>query len=407
MITVSRILNSLKTRGIKGSFNRIFTGPQINMFGSDALDFITDRYEIEFNRKDYDQNKNEQTMLNWVIPEMGEGSGGHLNIFRFVTYLEHHGIHNRIYLYRSVKFKTDQEAQDFIHKYFPILDLNVEIYCHVNKMTFAHGIVATSWETAYFVRKFNNVISKFYFVQDYEPYFFAPGSFYAFAENTYDFGFRGITAGDWLKQMCEAHGMKAVSFRFSYDKDIYFPHQKKDNVKRVFFYARPVTPRRDFELGVLALRELKKMVPDLEIVMAGWDLSTYMLPFDFKDLGIQKLEALSEVYGNCDMCFVISATNLSLLPLEVMASGSVPVCTKGENSTWLVNGDNSILVSFDPFEIAQTMKYYFDHPEKLEEKRNAGMAFAQGTSWDENGEIVRKAILEGIEEDNENIDHRR
>ena len=58
MITVSRILNSLKTRGIKGSFNRIFTGPQINMFGSDALDFITDRYEIEFNRKDYDQNKN-------------------------------------------------------------------------------------------------------------------------------------------------------------------------------------------------------------------------------------------------------------------------------------------------------------------------------------------------------------
>ena len=149
------------------------------------------------------------------------------------------------------------------------------------------------------------------------------------------------------------------------------------------------------------------MVPDLEIVMAGWDLSTYMLPFDFKDLGIQKLEALPEVYGNCDMCFVISATNLSLLPLEVMASGSVPVCTKGENSTWLVNGDNSILVSFDPFEIAQTMKYYFDHPEKLEEKRNAGMAFAQGTSWDENGEIVRKAILEGIEEDNENIDHRR
>ena len=118
MITVSRILNSLKTRGIKGSFNRIFTGPQINMFSSDALDFITDRYEIEFNRKDYDQNKNEQTMLNWVIPEMGEGSGGHLNIFRFVTYLEHPGIHNRIYLYRSVKFKTDQEAQNFIHKYF-------------------------------------------------------------------------------------------------------------------------------------------------------------------------------------------------------------------------------------------------------------------------------------------------
>ena len=107
------------------------------------------------------------------------------------------------------------------------------------------------------------------------------------------------------------------------------------------------------------------------------------------------------------MCFVISATNLSLLPLEVMASGSVPVCTKGENSTWLVNENNSILVSFDPFEIAQTMKYYFDHPDELEEKRRSGISFAQGTSWEENGEIVRKAILKGIKEDNENINNRR
>ena len=338
---------------------------------------------------------------------MGEGSGGHLNIFRFISYLEKSDIHNRIYLYRSHKFKDDHDVQEFIHKYFPILDLRVEIYNHVDSMTFAHGIVATSWETAYFVRRYNNVISKFYFVQDYEPYFFAPGSYSAFAENTYNFGFRGITAGDWLKKMCESHGMGAVSFRFSYDKDIYTPHQKTSKTKRVFFYARPVTPRRDFELGILALRELKNMIPDLEIVTAGWDLSAYLLPFKYKDLGIQKLESLPEIYGDCDMCFVISATNLSLLPLEVMASGSVPVCTKGENSTWLVNETNSILVSFDPFEIAQTMKYYFDHPDKLEEKRRTGISFAQSTSWEENGEIVRKAILEGIKEDNENINNRR
>lgn len=407
MLTISRVINSIKLRGIKGSFKRIATGPQTNLFDDDSLNFLVDRKSIPFSTEDYEENKGHGVLLNWVVPEMGVGSGGHINIFRFISYLEQHGIHNRVYLFRSGKFKTDEELRSFIHEHFAILDANVELYSDVSSMTYAHGTVATSWETAYFVRKYDNTISKFYFVQDYEPYFYPMGSYYAFADNTYDFGFRGLTAGDWLKKMCEEHGMKATSFRFSYDKDLYYPHEKKDTTKRVFFYARPVTPRRDFELGVLALRELKKMIPDVEIVMAGWDLSTYVLPFEYKDLGIQKIEDLSEIYASCDLCFVISNTNLSLLPLEVMASGSVPVCTKGENSTWLVNDKNSILVNYDPFDIADTMKHYLNSPDELSEKRKAGIEFAQKTSWDENCEIVRQAILEGINDDEKNINHRR
>ncbi len=42
----------------------------------------------------------------------------------------------------------------------------VEVYCDVSQMGFAHGTVATAWTTAYYVRRFNNTISKFYFVQD-------------------------------------------------------------------------------------------------------------------------------------------------------------------------------------------------------------------------------------------------
>ena len=74
-------------------------------------------------------------------------------------------------------------------------------------------------------------------------------------------GFRGITAGDWLKDvMRNDYGMTADSFLFSYDDKIYKPKEKTDDKPRVFFYARPVTPRRDFELGMLAINELwKKM----------------------------------------------------------------------------------------------------------------------------------------------------
>ena len=312
-----------------------------------------------------------------------------------------------MYLFRHSRFQSDESLREFVHKYFSILDENVELYYDTKMMKFADGTVATSWDTAYCVRNFNNTISKFYFIQDFEPHFFAHGSEYEFAEQTYKFGFRGITAGDWLKDICiNDYNMKADSFSFSYDKDLYTVKKKQDSTKRVFFYARPVTPRRDFELGLLALNELSKKIPDLEVVFAGWDVSQYEIPFKYQSLGIMKIEDLSELYGKCDLCLVISNTNLSLLPLEVMASGSVAVCSKGANSEWLVNEDNSILVSYDPNEMANTMYTYLNDSEKLDAIRQKGIEFVQHTSWDVEGKKVLDAVLKGIKEDEESFNNR-
>ena len=80
--------------------------------------------------------------------------------------------------------------------------------------------------------------------------FYPMGSEYLLAENTYRFGFRGITAGTWLKGKLESEfGMKCEAFSFSYDREIYRPQEKKTQGCRVFFYARPITPRRAWELG--------------------------------------------------------------------------------------------------------------------------------------------------------------
>lgn len=406
-MNAKRIVNSIKVRGLKGSIQRAKNGkPKTGII--DFWGFITDQETTPLNKEDYEAHKNdEKYTLNWVIPEMGEGSGGHLNIFRFISYLERHGIHNRVYTFRSAKFYNDEFLKSFVRKYFSMLDENVELHHDVKMMEFAQGTVATSWDTAYCVKNFNNTISKFYFIQDFEPYFFAHGSEYEFAEQTYKFGFRGITAGDWLKNICiKEYGMKADSFGFSYDKDLYFPKEKRDDSKRVFFYARPVTPRRDFELGLLALNELSKKQPDFEVIFAGWDVSTYEIPFKHQNLGIKKIEELSDLYASCDLCLVISNTNLSLLPLEVMASGSVAVCSKGENSEWLVNADNSVLVDYNPIEIADTMYEYLNDKDKLESIRKKGIEFAQKTSWNVEGEKVYQAVMKGIKEDEECINNR-
>ena len=135
------------------------------------------------------------------------------------------------------------------------------------------------------------------------------------------------------------------------------------------------------------------------MVFAGWDVSNYQIPFQHKNLGVVALENLSDLYAQCDLCLVISNTNLSLLPLEIMASNSVAVCSKGENSTWLVNENNSILVDYEPISMAKTMLYYLDHPQELEVIRKNGLEYVSKTSWKQEAEIVYHAILEGIQED--------
>ena len=72
---------------------------------------------------------------------------------------------------------------------------------------------------------------------------------------------------------------------------------------------------------------------------------------NIKTFGSVALDKLADLYAQCDMCLVISGTNLSLLPLEVMASNSVPVCTTGANSEWLVNDENAVMVDTDQMQL--------------------------------------------------------
>lgn len=371
-------------------------------------EFVVDaKNQVPLSKEDYEKNKDGKITLNWVIPEPGIGGGGHINIFRFVTRLQKMGIHNRIYLMYPGRFMTDAECEAFLEKYYEIDVKEIEVHIHIEDMKFAHGIVATSWQTAYAVKKYDNVISKFYFVQDYEPLFFPVGSEYTFAENTYRFGFRGITAGEWLKdKLHEEYGMITDSFSFSYDRELYTPGQKRDKQKRIFFYARPYTARRAFEFGLIALSEVAKQVPDMEVIFAGEDISKYKIEFRHVNAGIVSLSQLSDLYAQCDMCLVLSNTNLSLLPLEVMASNSVAVCTKGKNSEWLVNDENSVMVDFEVNDVVEKLVYYLQHTEELEEKRKAGLAFAATTSWDKEAMKVKEVVLRGIKEDEKNISTR-
>ena len=403
IFTAKRLKSHLEAYGFFYTLAKVFGRKQTSATNSCKIDYLSfynyilETPHFSFNQNDYLNNRG-SIILNWIIPELGAASGGHINIFRFIEMLAKKGILNRVYIYDMVSPRREEDLVGFIEKHYGIKPSpNIKFDTNINQMKYAHGVFATSWQTAYYAKNFDNCLKKFYFVQDFEPSFFPQGSVYSFAENTYKFGFYGITAGTWLEQKLQnEYGMDTKGYQFSYDKDLYYKIEKRDNVKRVFFYFRPYTERRAAELGIMALSCLKQLLPDLEIWFAGWDVSGYNIPFSYKDLGILKLEQLCEVYSQCDMCLILSATNLSLLPLEVMASNSVVVTNSGKNTEWLLNETNSVIADLDPRILAEKMYYYLSHEDELAEIRNNGLKFVAETSWEYAGEIAYKTITNQI-----------
>ncbi len=316
----------------------------------------------------------------WVIPGFEVGSGGHLNIFRMIRNLETLGYRCQVCIVGDHRFSSGSEARRVIRKYFVPLD--AEVVLGEENASPAEFAVATSWVTAYTVRVLPDVRWRIYFIQDFEPWFYPMGCDYVFAEQTYHFGFFAIVAGDWLEEITRKYGMCTHVFRFSYDKERYRPMPRRPGPRRVFFYARHVTPRRGFEVGMLALKQVHERLPDVEFVLAGWDISAYRIPFPALNAGVVPLDELADLYSQCDCALVISLTNISLLPLEIMACGCPVVSNHGPNVEWLLeNGQNALLADPVPAALADAIVRVLEDGELRRRLRDQGLAFSANTEW--------------------------
>ncbi len=270
----------------------------------------------------------------WIMPPPGKGSGGHLNIFRFIEFLELAGYECSIYLYVNGKHGDISSVRTIMGESYPKIKA-AESMCWLEpneELNDMDGIFATSWETAYASYVLQSSAKRFYFVQDFEPYFYPVGGMSTLAENTYRMEFYGITAGGWLKKkLTSGYGMAADSYDFGSDEKIYkYTNSGKRN--EIFYYARPYTERRGFEVGVLALDIFHRTHPEYTINIVGWDVSGYHIPFPYINLKTLEINQLSDLYNRCVAGLVLSYTNMSLLPLELLGCGTIPVVNDGENN---------------------------------------------------------------------------
>lgn len=342
-------------------------------------------------------SKNKATLtINWLMPPPGKGSGGHMTIYRFIKYLEEAGHTCRIYFHNPGPGSSVEAVQAIMGDSFPKVKAQMKWLQTHEEMAPADAIFATSWQTAYTVYVSKVKAKKFYFVQDFEPYFYPVGGMSVLAENTYKLGLRGITAGGWLKKrLHDEYGMETSSFDFGSDSDQYKILNDGER-KEIVFYARPTTARRAFELGVLTLDLFHKKHPEYTINFIGWDVSEYNIPFPHKNLGILDPSELNELYNKCAASLVMSLTNMSLLPLELLSSGCIPVVNDGDNNR-LVSDNPFIEYSQgnDPVTLANTLSSVVSRKDLTGYAQKAS-ASVQDNNWDESGDAFVKMVVKSV-----------
>ncbi|MBD2445883.1 glycosyltransferase family 4 protein [Nostoc sp. FACHB-152] len=336
-----------------------------------------------FNNKSVDIHN---LSFTWLVPFFSKGSGGHKNLFRFVKGLENLGCKCTIYIVKEFEIGlTPEEIKEKICDYFENIDAEVKIYKPGAEYEKADVLVCTSWITAYAGLTFDANL-KVYFVQDYEPLFFSAGSYWYLAENTYYFNYYHITLGPWLTHLLrQKYGVKADYYDIVVDKDLYIPQTTISNEKiksicnnksfKVCFYGRSVTPRRCFELVLMALYLFSKKATDITIIAYGWN-ELPPVPFKCYNLGMLTTNELSELYSLCDVCIAPSASNLSLVAREVMACGCVLMDLDVENTSYdLLHLENSYLVKQDPQSMCDGLMHLYNDRNLLSNLKNSSLKY--------------------------------
>lgn len=337
--------------------------------------------------------------INWLMPPPGKGSGGHMTIYRFIEYLEKAGHTCRIYFHNPGPGSSVEAVQAIMGTSFPPVKAASKWLQTHEEMDKADALFATSWQTAYTVYASKVKAKKFYFVQDFEPFFYPVGGMSILAENTYKLGLRGITAGGWLeKKLHDSYGMTTSSFDFGSDSELY-SHTNNEVRKEVTFYARPTTARRAFELGIMTLDIFHKMHPEYTINFIGWDVSEYSIPFPHKNLGILDPQELSDLYNKSAASLVMSLTNMSLLPLELLSSGCIPVVNDGDNNR-LVSDNKYIAYSkdSDPTSLAKALSAVVEK-KNLPDYAKKASASVKNNNWDDSGKKFVEMVTTSVHSD--------
>ena len=337
-------------------------------------------------------SEDEPLKVAWVCGPPGEGSGGHTTMFRMVDALERSGHTCIIYIHDRHGWEIEQHCRT-IRAWWPWV--KAEVRDLADGIEDAQVVLATSWETVYPILGSRAKGRRCYFVQDFEPSFYPSGSTAMLAEATYRFGFHGVTAGGWLADLLQGeYGMSADHFDFGCDLEHYRLDPSRDTADEragICYFCCPSKPRRAHELAVVALDLFAARHPEVPIHTFGEPAGT--LPFRVVDHGLLTPDQLGSLYRRSIAGLVLSATNVSLVPHEMLAAGCIPVVNDAEHNRVVLDNDHVAYAPPTPFGLANALSALVSNPrdQTLASAREAAESVGT-TTWEASGRQMEQIL---------------
>jgi glycosyltransferase involved in cell wall biosynthesis len=318
-----------------------------------------------------------------VVPQFRRGSGGHSTIANLVRGLEARGHALSLWVQDDEgRHAGESEAQtaalwaDFFGTVAAPVRTGFDAWAG------ADVVVATGWQTVPRVLSLPGAGARAYLVQDHEPEFYATSAEREWAAWTYRQGLHCICASPWLAELVTGHyGASATPFDLGVDHDSYhaLPTHRRDDL--VLFYARAVTPRRAVPLGLLALTELHRRRPQVEIALFG-EARELETPFPHRHLGVLEPDRLAHAYASAAVGLVLSLTNPSLVPTEMLACG-LPVVDVASDAMEATFGPTGpiVLAEADPLALCDAIERLLDDLLERADRSRAGTELVAGRTW--------------------------
>ncbi|WP_248922268.1 hypothetical protein [Olsenella intestinalis] len=315
----------------------------------------------------------------WVLPAINEGSGGLQTIFRHVMHLKSLGVRCEVHLCEEPFGRNRATILGLMERCYGCSGVPLFMRPELDGRDVA---VATTNITVKYVLASDCPV-RCYFVQDFEPWFYAMGDRYIEAEAGYGAPLKAITIGRWLEsKLSVEYGMEAWYTDFCADGAIYRPLGGVERAGICAIY-QPAKDRRCSQLLEDALRIVHEMRPDVPISTYG---SNAVLPGGFsKHLGLLSKQGCNRLYNESAVGLCISSSNPSRVPFEMMASGLPVVDIYRENNLYDFSDDTALLAMPRPDALASAVVSLLDNASARAARSSAGIALMSGRPADGEG----------------------
>jgi glycosyltransferase involved in cell wall biosynthesis len=342
----------------------------------------------------------ERLRLALVIPPFTQGSGGHNTLFQILSRLERRGHTCSVWLadyHGHTRDVWPAVLHHDINEFFA--PLKGPVYKGFDDWQGADVAIATGWQTVHETLALDGCRARAYIVNDHEPEFFAASTEQVLAADTYRYDLHCIAASPWLRDLLiDRYGASADAFQLGVDHETYRPLEVERRTDTVIYYARHSTPRRAVPIGLMALAELHRRIPDVRIVLFGTDKLLHAA-FPYEHLGVLTPGQLARLYSEATAGLCLSLTNFSLMPKEMLACGLPCVELAGVSAESIFGQDGPLdLASLDPHALADALERLIMDRERSERRSRLGIEFVASHTWDHATDEVEAGLRHALRE---------